>query len=249
MPSFLQIVCLNAVFWPLYIAVTAAFSLAAVPYVTLFALCRRDRRRTLRLIRMAIRHYGAAVLKCGWPLVRVKYVDHAPQDAPPFVVAANHRSASDGYLMACLPYECIQVVNVWPFRIPWLGTVAKIAQYLSVREMPFEEFLSKGSNLLSQGVCVISFPEGTRSASRAVRSFHGSAFRLAQRARVPVVPMAIAGSEEIPRRGTLVLRPGRIWVHKLPAITPGDYKDLSPFQLKTLVRQKIETHLRRVENA
>src|SRR5271154_5761369 len=83
----LQIVALNVVFW----------------------IVSGSRRRTLWLIRRTISHYGAAIVKCGWPWVRVKYVDLGEDDVGPFVFVANHRSFSDGFLMSQLPFECVQV--------------------------------------------------------------------------------------------------------------------------------------------
>jgi len=241
--SFLRVVWLNAVFWVLALSVTAVFAIVGTLCVAAFSLITRDERRTMWLLRRTISRYGGVILKCGWPLVRVRYVDYAPHDTPPFVYVANHRSFSDGFLMACLPIEGVQVVNIWPFKIPLLGVVARIAGYLSIREMPFEEFLCAGRRLLSQGVSVVAFPEGTRSGSRVMGSFHGSAFRLAQQAQVPIVPLAISGNENIPRRGSMLLRPGRISMHKLPAITVEEYKDMSPFMLKTMVHDRIRQHL------
>ncbi len=247
MPTVLRVAWLNVVFWVLFPMVTAAFVFVGVLSACSHALFVRDRRKTLRLVRRTISYYGAAILRCGWPMVRVQYVDHAPRETPPFVFVANHRSTSDAYLMACLPYEAVQVVNIWPFRIPVLGTVARIAGYLSVREMPMEDFLGRGTELLSQGVSVIAFPEGTRSGSRAMGPFHGSAFRLAIHAGARIAPLAISGNEYIPRRGSLWLCPGEISIHKLPALDAAQYQTLGAFELKILVREKIRQHLDRME--
>ena len=247
MRSWLGMVALNTLFWIFWLSLTVVFAVGGSVYVTAFALCVRDQRRTLWLLRRTISHYGTASIYCGWPLVRVRYVDHSPQDKPPFIFVANHRSASDAYLMSCLPFECIQVVNIWPFKIPFLGIVAKLAGYLSVREMPVEDFLESGSTLLAQGVSVITFPEGTRARSRAMGPFHGTAFRLALQAGATIVPLAISGSENIPRRGSLLLRPGQIVVHKLPGIGADEFKGLSVFELKTLVHQRLQEHLNRLE--
>lgn len=247
MPTVLRVTGLNIVFWVLFPIVTAGFILAGTACACVHALCVRDRRKTLRLVRRTISYYGATILRCGWPLVRVRYVDHAPGEAPPFVYVANHRSASDAYLMACLPCEAVQVVNIWPFRIPFLGAVARIAGYLSVREMPLENFLRRGTELLSQGVSVIAFPEGTRSGSRTMGPFHGSAFRLAIHAGARIAPLAISGNENIPRRGSLWLRPGRIAIHKLPALDAAQYQTLGAFRLKSVAQAMIRQHLDRME--
>lgn len=243
MVQFLQVVWLNVAFWILFPIVTIAFAMIGTVYVTIFALCVRDHRRTMWLIRRSIVHYGMAIIRCGWPLVRVRYIDHSPQDKPPFIFVANHRSTSDAFLLAYLPCELVQVVNIWPFKIPVLGVMARIAGYLSVREMPFEQFLERGSQLLKQGVSIVTFPEGTRSGSSTMGPFRGSAFRLAQHAGASLVPLAISGSENIPHRGSLLLRPGNISVHKLPALTAEEHLKLSAFKLKKVVHDRLQSHL------
>ena len=242
-----RIVWLNTVFWILALIVSVLFAVGGTLWITAFRIATGDRRRTLWLLRRTISHYGDAIIKCGWPLVRVHYVDQAPEEKPPFVFVCNHRSSSDAYLMAVLPFECIQVVNIWPFKIPWLGIIAKLAGYLSVREMAIETFLSRGSLLLNEGTSVITFPEGTRSGSRQMGPFNSSPFRLAQTAGVKIAPLAISGNENKPKRGSLVLHPGVITVYKLPAVTVEDFKDMNVFKLKTVVHERIQQHLDLVE--
>jgi 1-acyl-sn-glycerol-3-phosphate acyltransferase len=242
-PHAARVLLLNLSFWTLAALVTLLFILIGVPYVTAFGLLSRNRRRTLRLLRRTISHYGSSILQCGWPLVRVRFVDHAPGDQPPFVFIANHRSSSDPFLMAVLPFECIQVLNNWPARIPVLGIVARIAGYLKVRQMPIEDFIRQGSKLLAEGCSIIAFPEGTRSGSSRMGPFHGAAFRLAQHHGAKIVPLTISGNENIPPRGSLRLYPGRVVVTKLPAITPDQYAALNPYKLKTHVHGIIERHL------
>jgi 1-acyl-sn-glycerol-3-phosphate acyltransferase len=234
---------LNVAFWIAVPLITVVFLVVATCYVGIFALVVRRRRRIQWLIRRSISHYGAIVLKCAWPLVRVRYVDYGPDAKPPFVFVSNHRSTSDAYLMACLPFECIQVLNKWPSRIPVFGQIAAIAGYLRVREMPFDTFVRKGSKLLGEGASIIAFPEGTRSGSRKMGPFHGSAFRLAKQVGVNIVPLAITGNENIPMRKSMVLHPGQIVVSKLPAVTCEQYKDMSAYKLKALVRERIRQHL------
>jgi 1-acyl-sn-glycerol-3-phosphate acyltransferase len=170
-------------------------------------------------------------------------VDCAPDDKPPFVFVANHRSTSDAFLTAFLTMESVQVLNIWPSRVPLINYLSRTAGYLRVREMPFEEFIEAGTRLLADGVSIIAFPEGTRSGSKKMGPFHGSAFRLAQRAGVKICPLAISGSENNPRRGSLVMHPGHIVITKLPAITLEQYKEMSPYALKMRVRETIQRHL------
>ncbi len=243
MVACLVMVALNVGFWLMALPLTILFAVMGAIYVAAFRLISGNKRSTLWLVRRTISNYGAMIVKCAWPWVKVRYVDYSPADTGPFVFVANHRSFSDGFLMSCLPFECVQVVNIWPFKMPLLGIVAKIAGYLSIREMEFEEFVRKASVLIREGVAVIAFPEGTRSGTTVMGPFHSSAFRLAQQTGAMIVPLAISGNENIPRRGTAWMRPGRIVMSKLPAITAEQYRGMSAFELKSLVRERIQLHL------
>lgn len=244
-------IALNIIFWMLAPLVTMLFLTVATVCVSAYLLVTWNRRRAKWMIRRFISRYGGVVLKCAWPFVKIDYVDgsgevgleEAARDQPPFVFVVNHRAASDGYLMACLKYECVQIMNIWPSKIPVFGQVASLANYMSVRDLPFDDFMARGSALLGQGVSVIAFPEGTRSGTPQMGPFHGSIFRLAQANKVKIVPLAIHGNEHIPPRGSFMLRPGRITITRLPAIGPDQYAHLSAFALKNQVHGMIQQHL------
>ncbi len=239
----LQFIWLNLWFWmvaPLYSLVFFSGMLAATGILRLVA---RNPRKTSWFIRRSLNYYGLGILKCGWPLVRVQFVDFAPDEKPPFVFVSNHPSSSDGFLMAYVWFEAVQVLNIWPNRVPIMRSIAKHASYISIREMPFEEFLATGSKLLSEGCSIIAFPEGTRSGAREMGPFHGSAFRLAQHNKVKIVPLVLAGNKEIPPRGSALLRPGHIVMSKLPAVRPDQYEGVSAFVLKNMIRARIQDHL------
>ena len=79
------------------------------------------------------------------------------------------------------------------------------AGYLNINIMAPELFFEKALQLLRDGVSIIFFPEGTRSAGREMGHFHGAAFKLALQSRAPIVPLCISGNENIPPRGSLLL--------------------------------------------
>ncbi len=80
-------------------------------------------------------------------------------------------------------------------------------------------------------------------------NFHGSAFRLAQQERAPIVPLCLSGNESIPRKGSFLLRPGTIHIRRLPAVRWEEYKDMTPFALKNHVREIIRRELAAMEGA
>jgi len=203
----------------------------------------------MKRFRRAISWYGRGVTLLPFPLIKVRYENLSKNNSQePYIFVCNHRAASDAFLMSVLPHEAVQVVNTWPFRIPVLGFFARLAGYLNIKNMPHELFLEDALKLLEEKVSIIFFPEGTRSGDKKIGNFHGSAFRLALQAKVAIVPLCISGNENIPPRGSLLMRPGTIRVRRLPAIAWQDYKDLNIFSLKNKVREIISEELSLMEN-
>jgi len=248
MSRFVKALCLNILFYPLFLLV----SLIAIPLLTLLVAIPapfRSHRRNMCAFRLMIVRYGRLVLAFMFPWVRMAHERPAEPLPQPCIYICNHRSASDPFLMALLPGEIVQVVNIWPFHIPVLGWFAKWAGYLSVREMPFDAFEQAAGRCLSQGVCIAAFPEGTRSGEEPMGPFHSSMFRVALKTRVPVVPVCISGNERIPPKGSWRLRPGTIRVRVLPPVTAETYSEWSPFVFKTRIHALIEEELAKMENS
>lgn len=240
-------------FLNLYICISfILISIIVIPALTLFVTFLAifmSHRRTMKRFRRAISWYGSIVTSLPYPFIKLRYEDHSKNDPQePYIFVCNHRAASDPFLLCVLPYEAIQIVNIWPFRIPVIGIFAKLAGYLNINRMSPELFSEKALKLFREGVSIIFFPEGTRSVGRNMGNFHGSAFRLALQAKAPIVPICISGSENIPPKGSYLLRSGTIRVRRLPAITWDDYKDRSAFSLKNWVHEIISSELSLMES-
>lgn len=230
--------------------VTVGMFLAAAPPVVMLRPLI-GKRRTLRIVRLLICWYGLVIVRgLTFPFVRLIYNDfEKDRDYGACVYVCNHRSSSDGFLMALLNREAVQIVNNWPFKIPLIGWVARIAGYLSIRSMPFEEFEKKGCELLRQGVSLIAFPEGSRSIDKSMQQFNGAVFRVAQAMHAPIVPLCLSGNQRIPSKGSGILTPGTVRVHKLPALTWEFYQDFSAFKLKNRIRDILQAEVNRLETA
>jgi len=231
---------LNVAFYAAMVIYTVVFVITFSPILWIVRIAA-GRRETLRLLRLFILHYGKVILfVLARPFITVRFVDHAAEgERGPFVYVSNHRAASDAFLIGTLSGEIVQIVNTWPFKLPILGICAKLAGYLSVREMPFAEFSVRCAALLAEGVSIAGFPEGTRSGNATLGQFHGSLFRVAAENNVTIVPICMLGNEDKPRRGTLIMQPGTVTVHRMAGIPYETYKELAPFALKNMVREKI----------
>jgi 1-acyl-sn-glycerol-3-phosphate acyltransferase len=235
-----------------YLAVLLA-SAAVIPSLALVVAAARvvfGRRRTMRLFRWAILWYGRLVCALAFPVVRIRFRDEEPErGVSGTIIVCNHRAASDAFLVSALSGEIVQVVNIWPMRLPVLGALARCAGYLSVREMEPREFFDRAGRLLAEGVAVLAFPEGTRSGGATMGPFHGTTFRLALESRAPIVPVCISGNERVPRRGDWVLQPSVIRIQKLRALLPEEYGVFDPFHLKNRVRDRLAARLAELDAA
>ena len=236
-------------FW--FYLLFALVSLIYTPSAGLVVIAGRlfsSSRVTMRRFRTAIRWYGRILI---WglprPFLNIRYSDKAAVSPTPCIVVCNHRSSSDPFLMACLDFEVVQVVNTWPFRIPFLGWFARWAGYLSVNQMPYDEFHRRCVRLIREGVSIVAFPEGTRSGSRRLGQFRSAMFRIALEEKVPIVPLCIVGNENRPPRGSFRLHPGRIVIHKLPACEPRDYRGMNAFVLKNRIRALIGEETKKMD--
>lgn len=238
---------LNVYFYTLFL-ISSAIVIPLLFLFIFFVSLVMPERRVMRRFRRSISWYGKVMTSVPFPFIRLRYEDRSggASDSA-YIFVCNHRAASDAFLMCVLPHEAVQVVNAWPFHIPVLGRFARMAGYLNIKKMMPEDFIEKAATLLEEGTSIIFFPEGTRSGNGAMGPFHGAAFRLALKSKAPIVPLCISGNENIPRRGSMLLRPGIIRVRRLPAILWDEYKDSSVFSLKNRVHEIIDKELSLME--
>ncbi len=243
----IKVYALNAYFYTFFLIVST-LGVAVLTLIVAFTRLFLSGRKTMKRFRRAINWYGTIITSIPYPFIRVKFEDRSGiERTTGSIFVCNHRSTSDAYLISVLPVELVQIVNIWPFRIPILGFYARLAGYINIRMMPHEEFLEMAAKLLADGVSIVFFPEGTRSASRKMGSFHGAAFRLALESKAPVVPLCISGTENIPPKGSLMLRPGTIRIRTMPAIRWNEYKNLNAFAFKNRVWRMIDSELKTME--
>ena len=129
-----------------------------------------------------------------------------------YVFAANHQSIYDiPILFSSMPVELRIVAKQSLGRIPFLGWHLYRAGHLLVdRRNPGPGIVDKMRRLVSASSSLIVFPEGTRSIDGTVARFKKGSFLVAIDARLPVVPVSIAGSRHVMTKGQLMVSPGRV---------------------------------------
>jgi 1-acyl-sn-glycerol-3-phosphate acyltransferase len=131
-----------------------------------------------------------------------------------YVYAANHQSIYDiPILFWSIPRQLRIIAKASLGKIPFLGWHLRLAGHLLLdRDRPGAGIIKRMRGLVAEHASLIVFPEGTRSADGTMGRFKGGVFLLAIEHGLPIVPVSIAGSRQIMRRGEVTVHPGQVRV-------------------------------------
>jgi 1-acyl-sn-glycerol-3-phosphate acyltransferase len=120
-----------------------------------------------------------------------------------YVVAPTHRSGWDIPFSSMIAWRRVRFMGKGSvFRVPVLGAVLRYLGGFGIeRGTPDRRALQALLECLAGGEPVVMYPEGTRHTGDRVADLFDGAAWVAARADVPIVPVAIAGSEGILRSG------------------------------------------------
>ena len=134
---------------------------------------------------------------------------HVPAEGG-VLLASNHRSFLDPFAIGCCirrPIFFVAKQELFKYRpVGWILNC--LGAFPIRRGESDEESMKTARMLLERGEAVVIFPEGTRHRTGALRNPKRGVGRLALETGVPVVPIAVLGSEKA-RRGVL-FRPVKV---------------------------------------
>lgn len=128
----------------------------------------------------------------------------------PCIIVANHRCAIDGFLIT---YNFSRKANKDIFFFAkekhWKS---KIAQFFAKKNniilmdinKNVRQSLQEMCAVLEKGKNIVIFPEGTRSKDKTMKKFKDTFAILSKELNVPIVPVAIAGSESACYGGSII---------------------------------------------
>ncbi len=145
-----------------------------------------------------------------------------------YIFVSNHQSIYDiPIVFATLPFQLRIIAKRSLGHFPFLGWHLQRTGHLLVdrRNPDHRGIMNQWSELVSKGLSLIVYPEGTRSADGRVARFKGGSFLLAIQVGLPVVPISISGSRHVMMKNRLMVQPGRVRFVVHPAIeTAGRYE-------------------------
>jgi 1-acyl-sn-glycerol-3-phosphate acyltransferase len=191
--------------------------------------------------------WGLKVI-CGvsW---RVHGLENLPQgDKEGAVLLCKHQSTMETFLMpGIMPHPLAYVFKRELLYIPFFGwSMARMDMIhidRSKRAEAFNKVVAQGKRVMSEGVWVIMFPEGTRIPRGEKGVYKTGGTRLAVETGRPVVPIAVSCAKHWPRKA-FVKTPGITDVVIGPQISS---VGRTPEDLMAEVEAWIETKMREID--
>lgn len=142
-------------------------------------------------------HIFKSVERCGGRF-SIKGLDYLNELEGPVVFVANHMSTLEAITLPAMiaPFlDATFVVKDSLIRAPILGKVIEgtdpiVVNRVNPRE-DLQKVLTEGADNLKRGISVVIFPQSTRSLTFDREAFNSLGVKLAKRANVPVLPIAL----------------------------------------------------------
>lgn len=168
----------------------------------------------------SLRKIANNFLKYSGSTVKVEGLENIPEGAALFI--CNHQSNFDipvigSYIERQKTFIAKQELQKLPLLSDWMimGEAVFIDRDNARNSLAG---ILKGIELLKSGLSLVVFPEGTRSRSSKMNSFKAGTFKLATKAKVPIVPMTIDGTYKVMEANKNIIKPADITLYIHPPI-------------------------------
>lgn len=180
-------------------------------------------------------------------ITRVKFVVAGEERIPPsgrFLLVGNHRSNFDPITSWTLLRKRSNISFVSKeenFKIPWFGRIIRRCCFMAIdRDNPRNAMktLHKAAEMIKEDRASVGiYPEGTRSRDLKLLPFHNGVFKIAREANVPIVAVAMRGTETVKKN--FPFRSTTIYVDYVDVITAEEAAALKNAEIGERVRQSL----------
>lgn len=165
----------------------------------------------------------------------------------PYIYIFNHRSFLDAAIIPlAIPQQVRALGKKELAKIPFFGwVVGKVAIWVDRTDAESrKKSLDRLVAFLNQGISAVVAPEGTRNDSEAeLLPFKSGAFRLAVETGIPILPMAVVGANKVMKKGSLLIRPGKVKIYFSKPIHPPASSESAVIELSEKCRSRLEAML------
>lgn len=198
------------------------------------------------LTRRVVGRWARRLLKLAGARVTVAGLENLPQG--PAVYVSNHLGYFDipvllGYLGDdTKPLVAKKEIEKIPLIRDWMKELRCV---FIDRDNPRAAVaaLNEAADWVKGGYSMVVFPEGTRSKTGKTAEFKAGAFKIAQKNKVPVVPVCITGTDLLMERNRYWIHPAAVTLTVLPAIQTEGYAKEDWRALPALAEAQVRAQL------
>ncbi len=162
-----------------------------------------------------------------------------------YIYIFNHRSFIDAPMIPLtVPQEVRAIGKKELSKIPIFGAVVgKLAVWVDrgdteSRRLSVERLIV----YLKKGISIVVAPEGTRNdTDERLLPFQRGAFRLSIEMGIPIMPLAVIGADRIMKRGSFLLKPGKVRLYFSPAMYPPVDSETAIIDFTEKCRQRLDS--------
>ncbi|MDL2283843.1 1-acyl-sn-glycerol-3-phosphate acyltransferase [Oxalobacter sp. OttesenSCG-928-P03] len=181
---------------------------------------------------------------CG---IRYQVIGSENLPDEPVILLSKHQSAWETiFFLYAMPKPLVFVLKKELLRIPFFGWTLTLLRMIPIDRShgakAFRKVIDEGRKRLREGLWIIIFPEGTRTAVGEKAKYRNSGTRLAIETKTKVVPVALNSGECWPRN-SIIKKPGLITVSIGHPISP---EEKSPDDMMLEVENWIESEMHRI---
>lgn len=173
-----------------------------------------------RLVNITPKHWAGQILKKAGVTYSVTGLDLLPNE--PVLLVSNHEGNFDiPVLIAALPtpfgfLSKVEVKKI-PFISDWMTEMNCVFLDRSNRKSAVQS-ITDSVESLQNGHSLLLFPEGTRSKGNGVSAFKTGFVRIAERANVSIIPIAIYGTAQIMEQNHEKIRSAHVKIRVLAPV-------------------------------
>ena len=185
--------------------------------------------------------WALANVKRSGARFHVEGIENIPTDKA-VVFISNHQGDFDiAAFLAYIPVPHGYVAKIEMMKVPVLRDWMKNMRCVFIDRGSIRQTagaLLKGVETLKNGHSLVLFPEGTRSKSEVMGEFKAASFKLATKAKVPIVPVSINGTFRIMEDNNRLIKPADVYVKIHPAIPTDNLEDGSklPGRVRNIIQ-------------
>jgi 1-acyl-sn-glycerol-3-phosphate acyltransferase len=146
--------------------------------------------------------------------IRIEGLENIPSEV--CIFASNHVSNIDPpVLFPSIPRRVSILAKKQVFRIPILDIAMRLAKLVPVDREDRDAAAASidlAVKYLKEGLSFCVYPEGTRSPDGRLKPFKKGTFVMAILASVPIVPVALIGTQHLMGKGSWTIRTGEITI-------------------------------------